>query len=356
MVDSVFMESWQGYPTNTGQASDGLTSVWVAQQDGGHLTFVAGRVTGSRALSMGTYQRLDRLIPQSATFNLRFAVRFDSDLNVYGGVPFGPNFDANGRFSGVSLKSAAAQLPMFYAGHDTLGRPLVIVGGVQVPQPVDSPQFQKGRFHHCEFVGKCATVANGGYLQFNLDGKEVFNASMDYTAWTNTGNTEMNVGTIRVECNAEGYTIQDLIYYPDDTLRGEHTFWSGQINGNSAVSWTPSAGTNYQNINELAADDDTTYNLSNTVGQVDLFTIPTIPATPTSIECVQVGVCWRKDDSGTRQALVKLTDPAGNRDGPDVNLTITYGWHFDAYKTDAAAAGWTKANLANTKPGYQLVA
>lgn len=71
------------------------------------------------------------------------------------------------------------------------------------------------------------------------------------------------------------------------------------------ADWTPSAGANYQNVDDAGTiDDDETFNSSNTAGDVDTFACGDLPSRPGStILAVAVNVAARKDDAATRELM-----------------------------------------------------
>jgi hypothetical protein len=69
--------------------------------------------------------------------------------------------------------------------------------------------------------------------------------------------------------------------------------------GDSA-GWTPNAGTNWSQVEEHPADDDTSYVASDTVGEKDLYNLDDIdPAFTGVIKGVQALWCVKKSDEGT---------------------------------------------------------
>src|SRR6185437_13665423 len=59
------------------------------------------------------------------------------------------------------------------------------------------------------------------------------------------------------------------------------------------TQFTPSAGANWQNVDEVPPDDDTTHNDSSTAGQLDTFVHAALAGIPSSIAAVAVQVRGR---------------------------------------------------------------
>lgn len=68
----------------------------------------------------------------------------------------------------------------------------------------------------------------------------------------------------------------------------------------ASTQLTPSAGANWQNVDEADSDEDTTYNESNTPGHLDLYAGANLVDTPDEVLGVQVRNRRRKTDAGTR--------------------------------------------------------
>lgn len=88
----------------------------------------------------------------------------------------------------------------------------------------------------------------------------------------------------------------------NNSFLGESRVFTSLPTGDDAAykQWTPSAGTShYANVNQNPPDDDSTYNSSQTVGQIDLYTFPAISPTG-SIFATQTVLTARKDDVGAR--------------------------------------------------------
>jgi len=127
----------------------------------------------------------------------------------------------------------------------------------------------------------------------------------------------------------------------------------------AATAWTPSAGANYQNVDEQPNDGDTTYNSAATFPLDDLYAFPagTVPAA-SIVYFVAAEYDCRKDDAGTNDvdALIRsggTTYPAG-----DVKtLTATWQRFRSIWSVDPATGiAWTVAGANATEIGVRRVA
>ena len=65
------------------------------------------------------------------------------------------------------------------------------------------------------------------------------------------------------------------------------------------AEWTPSTGSNYQNVDETLTDGDTTYNETSTVNNRDSHTYSNCPVADSAIFFVQSNMMAKKTDAGT---------------------------------------------------------
>lgn len=123
----------------------------------------------------------------------------------------------------------------------------------------------------------------------------------------------------------------------------------------ASTGWTPSAGANWQCVDDAAPNDDTDYNQSTAVGQIDSFVVPDAPGG--TIHGVQVVLTAKKLDAGgaTIAPVVRI----GSTDyvGSDLTPGTTYGFLRAVYPTSpATAAVWTTAEFNAAEFGYKKTA
>ena len=125
------------------------------------------------------------------------------------------------------------------------------------------------------------------------------------------------------------------------------------------TEWTPSAGSNYQNVDDSGdMDDDTTYNSEDAAGQIDTYTVPDIEATGGVIHAVAVNMGVRKDDVGARTIKGVIRQATTNYSSPTA-LTV-----FDSYRVSQAiwatqpdgSGAWNETNLNAAEFGIEMEA
>lgn len=126
--------------------------------------------------------------------------------------------------------------------------------------------------------------------------------------------------------------------------------------GNSA-QWTPSAGANWQNVDEAAPDDDTTYNSSATATQKDTFafTWAGMPASST-VDGIQIGLRLRDEAAGVSNIHRIIYEAPTENNGAEIDPGTSYATVLEILENDPIAGGggspFTRANLLAAEFGY----
>jgi hypothetical protein len=124
---------------------------------------------------------------------------------------------------------------------------------------------------------------------------------------------------------------------------------------NFNVQFTPNAGTNWSNVNEIPPNDDTSYNSSNTVGATDVFVCA--PPTLTGvIPAVKVNFRARKDDAGVRELAPIIRPGTTNHQGSAIEITSNYFNRGVVWETNPdTGQAWNPGDIVNLKFGYRIV-
>jgi hypothetical protein len=124
--------------------------------------------------------------------------------------------------------------------------------------------------------------------------------------------------------------------------------------GNS-THFTPSAGSNHQNVDDATSDGDTTYNSSTTATNKDTFAMTNFRSGV--VEHIQVCVAARKDDGGTRQLAIVTRSDGADYDGATQTVTSSYAVYRESLQLDPdTAADWGQAAASAAEFGYKQVA
>lgn len=121
--------------------------------------------------------------------------------------------------------------------------------------------------------------------------------------------------------------------------------------------WTPSAGSNWQNVDEDPADDDVTYNFASVAATRDLYALPDIAPTTGTVFGVAVNMQVRKDDAAARTFRDLVRSGSTNFPGGLTHTAAaTYNMFTEVHETDPnTSAAWTIANINLAEFGIDLV-
>jgi hypothetical protein len=222
--------------------------------------------------------------------------------------------------------------------------------------------FEPGVWHHWQIKVVLDTVS--GSVTIRQDG-----------APTNTYIIE-NVDTMMtfsnfadaVEIGGNSDPYYNRSYFDDffiiDNTGSSPNDWPGDvrcipltpISNGSTVGFTPQTGSNYQMINELQQDGDTTFNYSGTPGTLDLFNTQQLTVTPENIYALTVKVVARKSDTAYRSGATALRINNQLEVGQTKILSSTYTGLIDTYVTNPTnSIPWTLNDINNLETGYTVI-
>lgn len=152
--------------------------------------------------------------------------------------------------------------------------------------------------------------------------------------------------------------IVDDLYIDDANFKGDCRIDTLMPSGAGATTqWTPSAGSNFQNVDDPGdMDDDTTYNSEATAGEIDVFVVPDIEATGGTIHTVAVNAAVYKDDSGARTLKGVIREGSTNYSTSvthDVQGTYKVGQFLHDTQPDGGGA-WDEGNLNAAEFGVEM--
>lgn len=149
-------------------------------------------------------------------------------------------------------------------------------------------------------------------------------------------------------CNQSGTTNNDFL----GDVKVRTIYPSGA--GNS-TDWTPSAGSNYQCVDESPANGDTDYVSETTAGDHDTYALDDITITG-SILGIQTNLYAKKDDAGTKELAAVVRSGTTDYDGATVSVNGSYTVHTEIRETDPdTTAAWTQSGINAMECGPKLI-
>lgn len=163
---------------------------------------------------------------------------------------------------------------------------------------------------------------------------------------------------------------QVKVYYDDlyflDTTTSTNNGLLGDIRvecihptsaGNYSQFTPAGAASNYQCVNEVAEDGDTTYVSSSTIQAIDTYKFAALSSNPTAIFALQVNALARKDDAGGRALSTQLRVNNTDYTNSAVHQVADgYTLVSDIWNTNPnTGVAWTGTDVNNLEAGIKLV-
>jgi hypothetical protein len=147
-------------------------------------------------------------------------------------------------------------------------------------------------------------------------------------------------------------TVFDDIVCDTATRRGPITIVELIANGNGATNnFTPSAGLNYQNVDDSTPNSDTDYNESTGVGNIDLYEY-TNPSSLSSIEFVKVSSIVKQAGAGSADVQNVVRVGTTNYLQTQRTITTSYGATEDILEVSpATSVAWTGSEVISMQAG-----
>jgi len=216
------------------------------------------------------------------------------------------------------------------------------------------------------FLELRATIGPAGSVALRVNGVTLLSlAGVNTQVSANSSANELVLGNLRIGLpSAAGTTVDyDDLYVLDSTGAAPHNTFLGDSRvvclvpiGQELTEFTPSAGTNWDAVNEIPPSS-TDYNEAQAVGSRDRLQYQALPALVNPvIYGVQMSLYCTNPDTGPRMIAAHALSGGTEMDGVGQALPGTYNYLQDRFVRDAAGALWTPASLAAGRFGYKIVA
>lgn len=195
--------------------------------------------------------------------------------------------------------------------------------------------------------------ASAGSFEVWVDGASIISASGLDT--TNTANDSAD--RVRFGNTAVSQDIDDL-YIDDATEHGICKVEHQKPNAaGTFAEFTPSAGSNWQNVDEQAHDSDTTYNSTTTTGHRDSFNHTDLVTATGDVIAIQHIYVARKDDVGVREIAELHVQGGSEYAGDTKTLTTSYQTFLKVRETNPHTGNvYTIAELnSGVETGYKEI-
>lgn len=215
---------------------------------------------------------------------------------------------------------------------------------------VISPQH----FHYIELR---ALISNTGRFEVRVDEQRVVSmVSADTQATANSQVTHIRLGYIDGDTdryddlyllNTDGTRLNDFL--GDVMVECTHPDGNGTTN-----NFTPLAGDNYENVDELLMDEDTSYVTSNTVGHIDLYTMDSLPDVNGAAVLAVMSASAVRHDAGTPSVKPLIRTGGTTFEGDEIFTTgdYVYADHIWELNPDTGDP-WTEAEVNAAEAGIK---
>lgn len=195
-----------------------------------------------------------------------------------------------------------------------------------------------------------------GWVEARINGVTVATYSGD----TRNGGTSTDISAIRF--TGQNTALLDD-YYICNSLGSTNNGFLGDVRvvtlvptgAGTTTGLTPSAGTNWSNVDELPVGT-TDYNYSSVSGTRDTYAMADLPTTPSSIYAVKTALWARKSDTGAMSAKTAMRVNTTTAYGATQVLNTSVSYYFDTFElSPASSAAWTATEVNGMEAGMEVV-
>jgi hypothetical protein len=291
--------------------------------------------TGAACSLRSTSAEMTHGFTAGATMVVGFRFRIES---TFAGQAVVMEFNQGG-FRQVELRLNGAGTFQAYSGGSSLG-----AAGTFVMPTATWTYVEYKVFIH----------ASTGTAELRINGSPTPDIDLTGLDTHTTGSAE--VDSITLLGNSSIDLEYDDLYLDDSTFHGDVFVETLVADGvGTDADFTPFVGANWEEVDELPTDNDTTYNESSVVDDRDRFTHTDLPADTDVVLGVQVGIWCKKTVAGDRELRTLAHDGVTEGEGAAHVLSTDYTWFTDMFEDHpTGAAAWTESEVNAGQFGYTV--
>ncbi|MGW8177407.1 MAG: hypothetical protein ACWGQW_01205 [bacterium] len=192
-----------------------------------------------------------------------------------------------------------------------------------------------------------------GSVVVDVDGTEVINQ----TSIDTQGQATDDVYGASFQGSAANFRYFDDLYIRDDTTRhGGNTYIQTlrPTGAGNYTQFTPSAGSNYQNVDETVFDSDSTYNYSSTTGQIDSFAMGDLSGDTASVYAVVNKTVAKRNTADPAYLSPLIRTSSTDYTGTSEAQADTYKLRDKIWETNPyTASAWSISEVNGLEAGYK---
>ena len=158
------------------------------------------------------------------------------------------------------------------------------------------------------------------------------------------------------------WTVDDLYICDDDASASGCDDFLGDVrvealfaNGAGATTdLAPSAGSNYQCVDDATPDDDSTYVESDVVGDKDTYTFTDLSAATATVFGIQIVPLAKKTDAGARKFKTVTRLSSTEVDGTEQTLGTSYDYFPEVQEEKPGGGAWTVTDVNAAQFGEKV--
>jgi hypothetical protein len=167
-----------------------------------------------------------------------------------------------------------------------------------------------------------------------------------------------SISYIQIGCdhnapNAAAIRVDNLVLRDDDWSGDCRVYGSLPNAAGDSTDWDPSAGANYQCVDERPPDDDTSYITSVTSGSTDLYNYAD-PSLTGEVQAINIWTRAKELTAGDSKINQAIRSGGGTHYGPDQTVGVGYEYSNKIWQLDPATSGsWNLGGLADLQFGVR---
>jgi hypothetical protein len=212
-----------------------------------------------------------------------------------------------------------------------------------------------GQWYYIEL--KVLTNNSTGTVEIKVNGATWLNlTSQDTQQGSNAWHDAVRIGTVNCVSRFDDMYVLDSSGSANNDFLGNRKVVALDPDGaGDTTAWTPSAGSNYQNVDEGdLLDEDTTYNETSTDTDQDLYTYENLPANAASVDGIQITSEARVTSGQMDLSNVIKTGTTTDAGSADTITSTSYVTSTRIEEQDPdTAAPWTPSGVDGAQFGIR---
>ena len=209
-------------------------------------------------------------------------------------------------------------------------------------------------WHYLEFM---TTIGDSGAYAVILDGVELVNTTGDTKPSTAADITTICIGNM-VNIGTSVVRYYDDVYIHDTAFQGDvRIIYRAPDGAGSHSDWTPSAGANYECVDDAAPDPAGDYVSSDTAGHIDTYEMTDLTQSAGTVLAVVGNYYCQKTDAGVREVamLTELpSSPTQHLESSPKAVPSSWAYLQFIQETKPGGGAWTVTDSKDAQMGIKL--